>query len=98
MVYTTKKQAVIIKDEFDFYQLIRTDFHKVMLNEEKKDIYWKVPIIWSRFCKVMIPLHLHVYHISMEADNLGCHHKLWEWGQGRPMQMEGEERKEKPHK
>ena len=46
----------------------------------------------------MIPLHPHVYHISMEAYNLDCHHKLWEWGQGRPMQMDGEERKEKPHK
>ena len=46
----------------------------------------------------MIPLHPHVYHISMEAYNLDCHHKLWEWGQGRPMQMHGEERKEKSHK
>ena len=36
MVYTTKKQAVIIKGEFDFYQLIRTDFHRVMLNEDRE--------------------------------------------------------------
>lgn len=44
MVYTTKQHVAIKKSELDFfYQLIRINFNKVMLNEKKR--YRKVPIL-----------------------------------------------------
>lgn len=73
MLYTTKPHAAINKSEFDFYQLIRIDFHKVILNEKKKiqkSTYFMVTILWNNDSPP--PLYISVY-ISTEQYNLGCH-------------------------